>query len=166
MERTRSQYANQIALVLRGTTQVRFRVRLLGSESGCLPDRLAVDFLAVQSIFRSLCFDRSRPGIRQADSHSFADVPGIESVLARQICGLMQRIRLLNFYKRPGIAETLDWASALLALNRHELDRAAVEETLGCIFKYKEDIERMKDEMVNKTLDLDLVLKESAEIQA
>jgi MoxR-like ATPase len=89
-----------------------------------------------------------------------AKLPGIEGVLARQICALMQRIRLMNFYKRPGIAETLDWASALLALNRHKLDQAAVEETLGCIFKYKEDIERMRGEMVNKTLDLDLVLKE------
>jgi MoxR-like ATPase len=91
-----------------------------------------------------------------------AKLPGIESILAGQICRLMHRIRLMNFYKRPGIAETLDWASALLALNRRELDKAAVEETLGCIFKYKEDIERMRGEMVNKTLDLDLVLKESA----
>jgi MoxR-like ATPase len=106
------------------------------------------------------------PAFEKEHAIVMAKLPGIESVLARQICGLMQRIRLLNFYKRPGIAETLDWASALLALNRHELDRAAVEETLGCIFKYKEDIERMHDEMVNKTLDLDLVLKESAEIQA
>ena len=77
----------------------------------------------------------------------------------------MQRLRRMDFYKRPGIAETLDWASALLALNRHPLDKAAVEETLGCIFKYKEDIERMPGEMANKTLDLDLVLKESAEIR-
>jgi MoxR-like ATPase len=94
-----------------------------------------------------------------------ARLPGIEDVLARQICGLMQRLRLMSFYKRPGIAETLDWAAALFALNRRELDREAVEETLGCVFKYKEDIERMREEIAGRTLDLELVLKASAEMQ-
>jgi MoxR-like ATPase len=89
------------------------------------------------------------PAFEKEHAIVVAKLPGIESVLATQICGLMQRLRAMNFYKRPGIAETLDWASALLALNRHQLDKAAVEETLGCIFKYKEDIERAREEILS-----------------
>ena len=52
-------------------------------------------------------------------------VPGIGEELARQICNFMQGFREMDFYKKPGIAETLDWATALLTLHRSELDRAA-----------------------------------------
>jgi hypothetical protein len=57
----------------------------------------------------------------------------------------MQAVRGKDFYKKPGISETLDWANALIELHKDHLDRAAVEETLGCIFKYVEDIKRMKE---------------------
>jgi MoxR-like ATPase len=90
-----------------------------------------------------------------------AKVPGIQSILARQICSFVQQLRLMNFYKRPGVAETLDWASALVALNRYELSQEAIEETLGFIFKYKEDIEHFHVEIERKTLDLDPILKSS-----
>ena len=63
-------------------------------------------------------------------------VPRIDQSLAAQICAFMQEVRKMDFYKKPGIAETLDWATALLALNKDALDRSVVEETLGCIFKY------------------------------
>ena len=75
-------------------------------------------------------------------------VPGIGEELARQICNFMQGFREVDFYKKPGIAETLDWAAALLTLHRSELDRAAVEDTLGTIFKYQEDVLRARDEAV------------------
>ncbi len=75
-------------------------------------------------------------------------VPGIGEELARQICNFMQGFREMDFYKKPGIAETLDWAAALLTLHRSELDRAAVEDTLGTIFKYQEDVLRARDEAV------------------
>ncbi len=75
-------------------------------------------------------------------------VPGIGEELARQICNFMQGFREMDFYKKPGIAETLDWATALLTLHRSELDRAAVEDTLGTIFKYQEDVLRARDEAV------------------
>lgn len=71
-------------------------------------------------------------------------VPRINKSLAAQICGFMQEIRKMDFYKKPGIAETLDWAMALLALHKDALDRSVVEETLGCIFKYNEDMEKIK----------------------
>jgi hypothetical protein len=46
--------------------------------------------------------------------------------------------------KKPGISETLDWAEALLKLNRNILDEETVEKTLGCILKYREDIQKFK----------------------
>ncbi len=71
-------------------------------------------------------------------------VPGIEASLADQICELMHRLRQIDFYKRPGVAETLDWARALTGLKLSHIDPATFEETAGCILKYKEDIERLR----------------------
>ena len=93
-----------------------------------------------------------------------AKVPEIQGFLVKQICSLVQRLRLMDFYKRPGVAETLDWASALVAMNRHELNKEAIEDTLGCIFKYKEDIERFHTEIADKTLDLDPILSPDATV--
>src|SRR4030042_1899254 len=74
-----------------------------------------------------------------------AKVSTIQDTLAHQICQFMQTVRGKDFYKKPGIAETLDWANALIQLHRNHLDRAAVEETLGCILKHFEDIRRMRE---------------------
>ncbi|MGD0074837.1 MAG: MoxR family ATPase [Candidatus Binataceae bacterium] len=71
-------------------------------------------------------------------------VPGIEEALADQIAGLMHTLREVDFYKRPGVAETLDWARALVSLKILEIDPATLEETAGCILKYKDDIERLR----------------------
>ena len=73
-----------------------------------------------------------------------AKAPGINEKLAGQICALMQQLRQEDFYKKPGIAETIDWGAALMALHRDELDASVVEETLGCIFKYNDDIEAFR----------------------
>ena len=73
-----------------------------------------------------------------------AKVPGVNERLAGQVCALMQQLRQEDFYKKPGIAETIDWGAALMALHRDELDAATVEETLGCIFKYNDDIEAFR----------------------
>src|SRR6266571_1322410 len=74
-----------------------------------------------------------------------AKVPGIDVRLADQVCSFMQLIRERDFYKRPGIAETIDWASALMLLHRNALDPAIVDETLGCIFKYNDDITAFRE---------------------
>jgi len=92
--------------------------------------------------------------------------PQIQEHLAKQICAFMQRARQMNFYKRPGVAETLDWASALLTLNRHELDEKTVDETMGCVFKYKEDLRHLQEELAGKRLDLNQTLKGSPELTA
>jgi len=74
-----------------------------------------------------------------------AKVPAVNRILADQICSFMQAVREKDLYKKPGIAETLDWANALIELHKDHLDRSAVEETLGCIFKHVEDIRKMKE---------------------
>ena len=73
-------------------------------------------------------------------------VPGITDRLAEQIARFMTQARQMDFYKRPGVAESLDWAQALLALHRNELDVNAVRETIGCILKYQDDIKRIQDD--------------------
>ncbi|OGP98628.1 MAG: ATPase [Deltaproteobacteria bacterium RBG_16_55_12] len=92
--------------------------------------------------------------------------PEVRDHLAKQICSFMQRVRQMNFYKRPGVAETLDWASALIALNRQEVDEKTLAETMGCIFKYKEDLHHLKEELTGKRLALDQMLKDLPELSA
>ncbi len=76
-----------------------------------------------------------------------ARIPDIETRFAAQITRFMQRMRALDFFKRPGISETLDWARALMALHKDHLDEEVVQETLGCILKYQEDIKRFQEEV-------------------
>ena len=73
-------------------------------------------------------------------------VPGVSERLAEQISRFMTQARQMDFYKRPGVAESLDWAQALLALHRNELDADAVRETIGCILKYQDDIKRVESD--------------------
>lgn len=68
-------------------------------------------------------------------------VPGLAEQLARQVVAFVQALRQEDLYKPPGVAETLDWAEALLALDRSELDAATVSETLGALLKYRDDVE-------------------------
>lgn len=75
-------------------------------------------------------------------------VPDAPPKLAEQICRFMGHARTMDFYKRPGVAETIDWAQALIALQKDELDPAAVRETIGCILKYQDDIKRIEEDGV------------------
>jgi MoxR-like ATPase len=68
-----------------------------------------------------------------------ARVPGLSDRLAQQIARVMQALRGLPLQKAPGVAESLDWASALMSLHRDHLDAATVEQTLGCVLKVHED---------------------------
>lgn len=89
--------------------------------------------------------------------------PTVEANMARQIAAFMQRVRQMNFYKRPGVAETLDWASALIALNRKGLDDKTVVETMGCVFKYREDLHHLKEQIDGKQFNLEALLRASPE---
>jgi MoxR-like ATPase len=90
--------------------------------------------------------------------------PQVEGSMARQICAFMQRVREMNFYKRPGVAETLDWVSALVALNRRSLDDKSVVETMGCVFKYREDLHHLREQMDGKQLNLETLIRVSPEL--
>jgi len=68
-------------------------------------------------------------------------VPELTEQLARQVVAFVQALRREELYKPPGVAETLDWAEALLALGRSELDAATISETLGALLKYRDDVE-------------------------
>ena len=81
-----------------------------------------------------------------------AKVPGIRESLAEHICKFMQKLRQINFYKRPGIAETLDWAQALLHLSQDVLVPETIRETVGCFLKYHEDVEKFKRDDMDRVL--------------
>ena len=70
--------------------------------------------------------------------------PAAAERLARQVAAAVEQLRTLELYKPPGVAETIDWASALAALGRQQLDAHSVEVTLGTVVKYREDQERVR----------------------
>ena len=79
-------------------------------------------------------------------------VPAVNERLARQISKFMETIRQVRLSKIPGVAETLDWAQALMALHADHLDEALVAETLGCVLKDADDIKRFKQELATAGL--------------
>lgn len=81
-----------------------------------------------------------------------AKLPAIEAHLASHICKFVEAMRQQDFYKRPGVAETLDWARALLYLGRERLDIPTVTETLGCVLKYKEDMDKVNEDLLDSLL--------------
>ena len=71
-------------------------------------------------------------------------VPEAEEELARQVAAATEGMRSMDLYKPPGVAETLDWTEALVALGARKLDEKLVEATLGSVLKYREDQQRAK----------------------
>ncbi len=90
-----------------------------------------------------------------------AKVPGAPERLARQVVAFAQAVRELDLYKAPGVAETLDWAAALLALDSGTLTTALVEETLGTLLKYHDDLQRVKEELKQGLLERALARPEA-----
>ena len=75
-------------------------------------------------------------------------LPEIPARLARSVVGVVQALRRDDLFKRPGVAETLDWAMALTALGTGEIDEAAIDGTLGVLLKYEEDVSRVRADML------------------
>src|SRR5687768_2477763 len=73
-----------------------------------------------------------------------AKVPEIETTLSSQVARVMQATRTMSLSKVPGVAETLDWATALVALNATQVDRDVLNETIGCFLKDEADIAAFK----------------------
>jgi len=76
-----------------------------------------------------------------------AKVPEASQTLQEQIVTYTQALRKIDLFKSPGMAETLDWANSLIALGSHELNDEVVEDTLGVILKYQEDVEKVRGEV-------------------
>jgi len=92
------------------------------------------------------------PSLEKEKRIVLAKVPRVGETLVNQVCSFMQQVRKKEFYKRPGIAETLDWVMALMALGKEELDAQALRETVGCIFKYYEDLKQLDNSGMDNLL--------------
>jgi len=74
-------------------------------------------------------------------------IPDVNEQLGKQVVTFVQAVREKDFYKLPGVAETIDWANALMQLGTTELSTEITEDTLGTLLKYQDDIEKMKGEV-------------------
>jgi MoxR-like ATPase len=79
--------------------------------------------------------------------------PGVPERLAAEAAAFVRGLRGLELVKPPGVAETIDWAQALAALGRQELDAEVVEQTLGSVLKYREDIEAVRDDTLARLVE-------------
>jgi len=80
-------------------------------------------------------------------------VPGCNATLSQQVVAYVQKLRGLDLFKNPGVAETIDWATALTELDRVALDPETVSDTLGTLLKYQDDIARIDGAEGRKLLD-------------
>ncbi len=94
---------------------------------------------------RCLYFYIDHPSLEREAEIVRIRVPEAEEKLTRQVTETVQRLRNMDLYKPPGVAETLDWTEALVALGAKELNEGLIEATLGSVVKYREDQQRAMD---------------------
>ena len=80
-------------------------------------------------------------------------VPGAAQTLAEQVTAFVQELRGTELYKVPGVAETLDWTAALVSLNERELSPSVIDDTLGVMLKYREDVQAVRGEQTRALLN-------------
>ena len=80
-------------------------------------------------------------------------VPEAEAKLAGQVTAFVQELRGTELYKVPGVAETLDWTAALVSLNENELSPSVIDDTLGVMLKYREDVQVIRGEQTRALLN-------------
>ena len=78
--------------------------------------------------------------------------PGTPETLTSQVVRFVQALRNMDLFKAPGVAETIDWAHALVQLDHLSLDSLAVDNTLGVLLKYQDDIARIQGSEANRIL--------------
>ena len=88
-----------------------------------------------------------------------AHLPGVSDQLSRQVTMFVQRLRKVELYKVPGVAETLDWINALVVLNEEALDEKNIKNTLGALLKYRDDIDKVSGSKVREILDQAQILE-------
>ncbi len=79
--------------------------------------------------------------------------PGANDELSRQIVGFVQKLREQELFKNPGVAETLDWATALIELDKLAIDPQTIDNTIGVLLKYQDDIARIEGSESKRILD-------------
>jgi MoxR-like ATPase len=92
------------------------------------------------------------PTVEKEFSIIMARMPEVPQQLARQVCLFVRELRSLDLFKAPGVAETLDWISSLLALNQKELVEGPVRDTLGALLKYQDDVLKVGGSDLTKML--------------
>ncbi len=101
---------------------------------------------------RCLYFWIDYPSIETEHAIVMARIPDVPRTLAEQVTRFIGAVRRVDLYKLPGIAETLDWTRALMALGETELTDASIDVTLGSIVKYQEDLERLRGDRARQLL--------------
>jgi MoxR-like ATPase len=92
------------------------------------------------------------PTLEKEYSIVLARMPDVPERLAKQVCAFVRELRNVDLFKAPGIAETLDWISSLLALNQMELVEGPVRDTLGALLKYQDDVLKVGGSELYKTI--------------
>ncbi len=88
--------------------------------------------------------------------------PYIEPILARQMTAFIQELRTMELFKAPGVAETLDWTAALVALDQQALTLDVIQDTIGVILKYQDDINSLAKGTLQAVLDRARIRAETA----
>ena len=78
--------------------------------------------------------------------------PRAQAALAQEVVAFVQKLRAMDLFKLPGIAETIDWANAMVELNRVSLDPETINDTLGALLKYQDDVARVKGDEATRIL--------------
>ena len=102
---------------------------------------------------RCLYFWIEYPDFRKELQIVTTKVPEASRKLAEQVTSFVQELRSTELYKVAGVAETLDWTAALVALDQKELEPSVIDDTLGLLLKYHEDVEAVRGEPVKAILD-------------
>ena len=108
--------------------------------------------LDVQSLDRGVLLPRLTTAQREAEILA-RRVPGAPQALAAQVVAFVQHLRSVELYKLPGVAETIEWTRALMELNAIVLDPEVVQNTLGLLLKYQDDIARVEGDEAMRLLD-------------
>lgn len=137
----------QVTIPELGTIRATTIPRVILTSNGT---RELSDALRRRCLYHALDF----PDVDREARILLARIPGIDAGLALQVARLMERIRKEELTKIPGIAETLDWAAALVGLGvtRLDADRAAVFDTLSCVLKTREDRARITREVTERLI--------------
>ncbi len=93
------------------------------------------------------------PDFDARDGNPRARAPEAKATLSREVVAFVQRLRDEDLYKKPGVAETIDWAKCLLALDVIALSPEVISDTLGAILKYQDDIQRIQGSEAGRLLD-------------